>query len=66
MDNSLKGVQTISQRVFSHSVTANGAASSEAFPNGRVMLIDGSAIIYRAYYKLLGTFAHTYVILYFF
>ncbi|XP_057545256.1 uncharacterized protein LOC130824324 isoform X2 [Amaranthus tricolor] len=61
VDNSLKGVQTISQRVFSHSVTANGAASSEAFPNGRVMLIDGSAIIYRAYYKLLAKLHHGYL-----
>ncbi|CAO2822743.1 unnamed protein product [Amaranthus hypochondriacus] len=61
VDISLKGVQTISQRVFSHSVTANGATSSEALSNGRVMLIDGSAIIYRAYYKLLAKLHHGYL-----
>nr|VDC62361.1 unnamed protein product [Brassica rapa] len=33
---------------------ANAAISAASSSNGRVMLIDGTSIIYRAYYKLLG------------
>lgn len=37
------------------------AASSAASSNGKMMLIDGTSIIYRAYYKLLGMYAtHVY------
>jgi len=37
-------------------------ASTAASSNGRVMLIDGTSIIYRAYYKLLGNSAtHVYI-----
>lgn len=32
---------------------AEGAANVDSF-NGRVMLIDGTSVIHRAYYKLLG------------
>ncbi|XP_023639235.1 uncharacterized protein LOC17885010 isoform X2 [Capsella rubella] len=34
------------------------AATSAASSNGRVMLIDGTSIIYRAYYKLLARLKH--------
>lgn len=37
------------------------AASVAASSNGRVMLIDGTSIIYRAYYKLLGIATHVYI-----
>lgn len=36
-------------------------ASTAASSNGRVMLIDGTSIIYRAYYKLLGIATHVYI-----
>lgn len=37
------------------------AATTVASSNGRVMLIDGTSIIYRAYYKLLGMLLMLYI-----
>ncbi|XP_048597033.1 DNA polymerase I isoform X2 [Brassica napus] len=37
---------------------ANAAIRAAASSNGRVMLIDGTSIIYRAYYKLLARLNH--------
>ncbi|XP_009115907.1 flap endonuclease Xni isoform X2 [Brassica rapa] len=37
---------------------ANAAISAAASSNGRVMLIDGTSIIYRAYYKILARLNH--------
>lgn len=54
MESFLQSEQRIGQRKFLHSVNPNVTAVSEAPSNGRVMLIDGTAVIYRAYYKLLG------------
>lgn len=39
------------------------AAISAASSNGRVMLIDGTSIIYRAYYKLLGILSTLHLLL---
>jgi hypothetical protein len=36
------------------SVSNSGAAANGDSGNGRVMLIDGTSVIHRAYYKLLG------------
>lgn len=42
---------------------ANAAISAAASSNGRVMLIDGTSIIYRAYYKLLGILSTLHLLL---
>lgn len=47
-----------SQRILHQDALFNSVKGEEETvnnpSNGRVMLIDGTAIIYRAYYKLLG------------
>lgn len=58
---SLQNEQGIGQRKISHFVNPNVATVSEAPSNGRVMLIDGTAVIYRAYYKLLAKLHHGYL-----
>lgn len=58
--NSNVGVTTESERVAQRNVLLDSEAhhkDGELKPdsgNGRVMLIDGTSIIYRAYYRLLG------------
>lgn len=37
------------------SVTRKAKATNSSPSDGRVMLIDGTSVIYRAYYKILGT-----------
>ncbi|XP_021845562.2 uncharacterized protein [Spinacia oleracea] len=61
MESFLQSEQRIGQRKFLHSVNPNVTAVSEAPSNGRVMLIDGTAVIYRAYYKLLAKLHHGYL-----
>ncbi|KMT15863.1 hypothetical protein BVRB_3g058290 isoform B [Beta vulgaris subsp. vulgaris] len=61
VDTSLESVQGNGQRVFPHSVDPNVSEVSKDVSNGRVMLIDGTAVIYRAYYKLLAKLHHGYL-----
>ncbi|XP_018440316.1 uncharacterized protein LOC108812531 isoform X1 [Raphanus sativus] len=46
------------QHLAPASSSINSAEISAASSNGRVMLIDGTSIIYRAYYKLLARLNH--------
>ncbi|XP_021774865.1 uncharacterized protein LOC110738748 isoform X2 [Chenopodium quinoa] len=61
VETSLQNERGIGQRKYMQFVNPNVAALSEAPSNGRVMLIDGTAVIYRAYYKLLAKLHHGYL-----
>lgn len=57
---SLRGIRTSAQNAArSQSTIVDSAIHEDGLTdispsNGRVMLIDGTSIIYRAYYKLIG------------
>ncbi|KAK9665031.1 hypothetical protein RND81_14G085600 [Saponaria officinalis] len=61
VDVSLESAQNIGQLVLPRPSVSSGEALSNVPSNGRVMLIDGTAIIYRAYYKLLAKLHHGYL-----
>ncbi|KAL2920872.1 DNA polymerase I [Bienertia sinuspersici] len=61
VETPLESAQGTKQRIYSHSVNHNVATVSEASSDGRVMLIDGTSVIYRAYYKLLAKLHHGYL-----
>ncbi|XP_051148749.1 uncharacterized protein LOC127263658 isoform X2 [Andrographis paniculata] len=58
---SSSGLSTSAQNaqspVFDSDICENKPAST-SLPNGRVMLIDGTSIIYRAYYRLIAKLHH--------
>ncbi|KAH9606131.1 hypothetical protein KSS87_007273 [Heliosperma pusillum] len=60
VDISVESAQNLG-RVFPSPSISTGAALSKAPSNNRVMLIDGTAVIYRAYYKLLAKLHHGYL-----
>lgn len=49
-----ESIQAVQQGALLDSVESTEKEVKAGSSNGRVMLIDGSSIIYRAYYKLLG------------
>ncbi|KAL0322742.1 UNVERIFIED_CONTAM: DNA polymerase I [Sesamum angustifolium] len=53
ISTSSQNAQTVSQNTVSDSAIREEGAATSSPSNGRVMLIDGTSIIYRAYYKLL-------------
>ncbi|XP_011073963.1 uncharacterized protein LOC105158790 isoform X2 [Sesamum indicum] len=58
ISTSSQNAQTVSQStLFDSAIHEEGSATSSP-SNGRVMLIDGTSIIYRAYYKLLAKLHH--------
>ncbi|XP_074292005.1 uncharacterized protein LOC141618836 isoform X2 [Silene latifolia] len=57
VDISVESAQNL-EPVFPSPSISTGAALSKAPSNGRVMLIDGTAVIYRAYFKLLAKLHH--------
>ncbi|PSS30796.1 DNA polymerase [Actinidia chinensis var. chinensis] len=52
---------TIQQNAIPNSVMGVDKSANLDSSNGRVMLIDGTSIIYRAYYKLLAKLHHGYL-----
>ncbi|KAL8030574.1 hypothetical protein ABFS82_14G291200 [Erythranthe guttata] len=55
---SAQNAHTLSESTLSDSDTRDDVSTSISPSNGRVMLIDGTSIIYRAYYKLLAKLHH--------
>ena len=53
------GIGTARAMQLGSAVNAERVTNSDPL-NGRVMIIDGTSIIHRAYYKLLGTFRFLY------
>ncbi|KAL0432895.1 UNVERIFIED_CONTAM: hypothetical protein Slati_2623800 [Sesamum latifolium] len=60
VSTSSQNAQTVSQSTLMDSATREEGSATSSPSNGRVMLIDGTSIIYRAYYKLLGVY-HQFV-----
>ncbi|KAK4387913.1 hypothetical protein Sango_2397900 [Sesamum angolense] len=58
ISTSSQNAQTVSQNTVSDSAIGEEGAATSSPSNGRVMLIDGTSIIYRAYYKLLAKLHH--------
>ncbi|KAF2300333.1 hypothetical protein GH714_012065 [Hevea brasiliensis] len=56
--SSSKSKRTPYQEAVSDSVKCEERAVNASSSNGRVMLIDGTSVIYRAYYKLLAKLHH--------
>lgn len=56
-----ESARRIGQCLFVNPVDSTGEAVNSSPSNGRVMLIDGTAVIYRAYYKLLAKLHHGYL-----
>ncbi|XP_057999523.1 uncharacterized protein LOC110644440 isoform X2 [Hevea brasiliensis] len=56
--SSSKSERTPYQEAVSDSVKCEERAENASSSNGRVMLIDGTSVIYRAYYKLLAKLHH--------
>lgn len=61
VETSAESAQRIGQCLFVNPVDSTGAAVDKSPSHGRVMLIDGTAVIYRAYYKLLAKLHHGYL-----
>ncbi|XP_057491364.1 uncharacterized protein LOC130777095 [Actinidia eriantha] len=52
---------TIHQNAIPNSVMGVDKSANLDLSNGRVMLIDGTSVIYRTYYKLLAKLHHGYL-----
>ncbi|EPS63003.1 hypothetical protein M569_11784, partial [Genlisea aurea] len=50
--------QTLSRSAVFDPVVHDNIAATTSHSKGRLMLIDGTAIIYRAYYKLIAKLHH--------
>uniref|UniRef100_A0A7C9ET36 5'-3' exonuclease domain-containing protein n=1 Tax=Opuntia streptacantha TaxID=393608 RepID=A0A7C9ET36_OPUST len=60
VETSAESARRIGQCLYVNPVDSIGAGDKSP-SNGRVMLIDGTAVIYRAYYKLLAKLHHGYL-----
>ncbi|GER38642.1 5'-3' exonuclease family protein [Striga asiatica] len=58
ISTSAQSAQAIDESTISNSATSDDVQTTITPSNGRVMLIDGTSIIYRAYYKLLAKLHH--------
>ncbi|XP_073135807.1 uncharacterized protein [Henckelia pumila] len=58
ISTSVETAQTLGQTVPIDSAIHKDESASISASNGRVMLIDGTSIIYRAYYKLIARLHH--------
>lgn len=58
ISTSVETAQTLGQGALFDSAIREDESASISASNGRVMLIDGTSIIYRAYYKLIGGLDH--------
>ncbi|GMH08690.1 hypothetical protein Nepgr_010530 [Nepenthes gracilis] len=58
--SSSESAEKLGQDIHVHPVDYMNSSSNTS-PNGRVMLIDGTSVIYRAYYKLLAKLQHGYL-----
>ncbi|GAB4825487.1 hypothetical protein Ancab_008362 [Ancistrocladus abbreviatus] len=59
--SSFENGQKLGQETRLYPVTEISRALNSSPSNGRVMLIDGTSVIYRAYYKLLAKLQHGYL-----
>lgn len=60
MEVASESAQNPGQQTFPRPFASTGAALNKAPPNARLMLVDGTSVLYRAYYKLLGIFVFPY------
>ncbi|KAI3459828.1 hypothetical protein Pfo_016491 [Paulownia fortunei] len=58
ISTSAQNAQTLNQNTLFDSAIHKDGSTATSPSNGRVMLIDGTSIIYRAYYKLLAKLHH--------
>ncbi|CAA0818389.1 5-3 exonuclease family protein [Striga hermonthica] len=58
ISTSAQTAEAIDESTISNSATSDYEQTTMTPSNGRVMLIDGTSIIYRAYYKLLAKLHH--------
>ncbi|XP_075515033.1 uncharacterized protein LOC142549779 isoform X2 [Primulina tabacum] len=58
ISSSVENAQTLGQGAIFDSAIREDESASISASNGRVMLIDGTSIIYRAYYKLIARLHH--------